>query len=1257
MSYFDTTLKKTVLLTAITSLMFLYNNCSEFKPMESVGSNSFSSSASSSDPIDSSNPIDVEISEVVAFYNMNLVNGKIENAASQANHLVNYGLTTQQGEHGPEAILDGSSYAINNNIISGSEKLTGISLTFISQTTKNNAGWYNLMTMGQEVNDQALWVSRNGADLRVGIQGSTYISISNYFSNDNLNRYHHFSITYDGENLNLYIDGLIAGTMKGQLDLVKTQLSIGRPLSPKNEFWSGSLGKLRIFKTELTPTEVVQIYKTDFNQREPSSEPVDGGYSAFGAWSTCPTMNCGGSMQTRTRLCNSPAPANGGKQCEGVSSETRACPILNCNVNTPINGDVSDWVNQGTCSKECGSGLQTQVRTCTNPAPANGGLDCTKPLTQTIACNTQACPIINPNPDPLPPPPAVDFGQGGTVQLDHRAKQIGHDAVKDLQARNSSTHKAIKSGNWSAATTWQNGQIPGNNSNVFIPSEYAITYDVVSDARIKYIRIDGALNFATNKDTKLIVDTLISNPGSDFTIGTKDQPIATNVKAEILIANNGPVTYNNDPQQLSRGLILQGHVKIHGMKKAAHLPLDLPANNGRKFLNAGSTQIKLKGDMSNWNVGDEIVIMGTKRGSYQDEKRTIKAINGNTVTLNSGLQYIHDTPSFQTNNISGISELDIHVGNLTRNVLIHSEYKSYNDVKRRGHVMIMHVDGADIRYAAFLDLGRTDKRIEINDAYHPGIKNPEGRYPLYFHHTGVDPGRVPFKAIGNAVSRSPGWGIVQQDSYGAINHNFVYDIIGAGIVSEDGNEIGDWIGNFVTNLKGASGRTKVDHTIVQVKGYIGYAGIAFECQSRMINIKHNIAANARIGWSFLGVRGSRGHLKDKDSPGITDNSPDQPYFKNPLIVTTRDPNPMTAQFNERPGSMLAPMVPNFTNVNYNQSIALDTGINSWHRLRPWNMEFLNNIRHHVSWRTSKAFNFINYIGGYHVSKSLFVENGSIIKAQEKTSKNSIVQCHIENSSDTFRTAILSLNFEGVFYNNTEKNVKNPVNGQKFPNIEGGRKLANVNSSSLVHFKLPYAIVTNGLKNKIPHPVLNLTNKPVVGPRKGVVIEGTVTDSLNTRIYNAFTWMGDLGKLGNDLIYNTSDDKDHIREIGIQKGFKGPAPGRQDLIPPSNGFGAYFRNTYKWTQYLEIYGAYKKNGKWIMPIPIWLNDTYDGLPYPFLVDYEIQGANEADLIKYQLTEYPKIDLTNVSFGNPNVNANGSFKNKRTYFRENWRVPID
>lgn len=125
---------------------------------------------------------------------------------------------------------------------------------------------------------------------------------------------------------------------------------------------------------------------------------VDGRWDmADAAWNT--TCNqCGNGF--RTRLCNSPAPENGGAECRRING-TLTTPFNrweNCSL-TPcaIDGgwdfpDGPAWNN--LCSEACGPGFKT--RNCINPVPAFGGQQClkadgTRGLWETQNCNLKAC--------------------------------------------------------------------------------------------------------------------------------------------------------------------------------------------------------------------------------------------------------------------------------------------------------------------------------------------------------------------------------------------------------------------------------------------------------------------------------------------------------------------------------------------------------------------------------------------------------------------------------------------------------------------------------------------------------------------------------------------------------------------------------------------------------------------------------------------------------------------------------------------------
>ncbi|XP_076436198.1 thrombospondin-2-like [Babylonia areolata] len=107
----------------------------------------------------------------------------------------------------------------------------------------------------------------------------------------------------------------------------------------------------------------------------------NGGWSAYTVKSegAC-SLPCGGGKKTVTyqRTCTDPAPFNGGKPCigEAEKEEEQACNTQEC----PIDGGWSNFAVEsvGECTKTCGTGSQELVfkRTCTHPKPQFGGRNC-----------------------------------------------------------------------------------------------------------------------------------------------------------------------------------------------------------------------------------------------------------------------------------------------------------------------------------------------------------------------------------------------------------------------------------------------------------------------------------------------------------------------------------------------------------------------------------------------------------------------------------------------------------------------------------------------------------------------------------------------------------------------------------------------------------------------------------------------------------------------------------------------------------------
>jgi hypothetical protein len=314
--------------------------------------------------------------------------------------------------------------------------------------------------------------------------------------------------------------------------------------------------------------------------------------------------------------------------------------------------------------------------------------------------------------------------------------------------------------NWSDPATWPDGEVPGAWDAVVISEGMDVVLDV-SPPGLRSLTIDGSLTFSNEVDLELVTEWIVLH--GELTIGTEANRHTRNatitftdeVPGENIMAGMG-----------DRGIMISGGtLNLHGARTNAWTKLAETAE-------AGSTTIEVL-NADQWRVGDQIVLASTDFDPRQAERRTIAAINGNRITLDEPLEYMH----------FGRITFDVdqrgEVGLLTRNIRIQASADA-EESYFGGHIMAMptsqmYVDG--------VELTRMGQHLTL------------ARYPIHWHLVGDAQGQyIRNSAIHDTFNRCV---TVHGTNYLQVENNVTYNNVGHCFFLEDGIERGN---EFVRNL-------------------------------------------------------------------------------------------------------------------------------------------------------------------------------------------------------------------------------------------------------------------------------------------------------------------------------------------------------------------------------------------------------------------------------------------------------------------------
>lgn len=351
-------------------------------------------------------------------------------------------------------------------------------------------------------------------------------------------------------------------------------------------------------------------------------------------------------------------------------------------------------------------------------------------------------------------PATLMFGMasGAAAQESHTH---GHE-LDDMGAPSS----VLRSVLWSDPATWPDGKVPGEGDAVTITRDMDVVLDVDPPV-LRSLTIDGKLSFSNDLDIELETEWIYLR-GGELHIGSEASPHTRN--AVITLTDNVPG--ENVNTMGDRGILLmRGTLGLYGDREHTWTQLARTAE-------AGSTTIEVL-DARGWRTGDKIVLASTDFDPRQAEKRTIAAIDGNVITLDHALEYMHfGEITF------GVDQRG-EVGLLTRNIRIQASEDAESSYFG-GHIMAML---------------QSDVRVSGVELYRMGQHLQLARYPIHWHLVGEGQGQyIKNSAIHDTYSRCV---TVHGTNNVRVENNVTFNNVGHCFFLEDGVETGN---QFVRNL-------------------------------------------------------------------------------------------------------------------------------------------------------------------------------------------------------------------------------------------------------------------------------------------------------------------------------------------------------------------------------------------------------------------------------------------------------------------------
>lgn len=388
--------------------------------------------------------------------------------------------------------------------------------------------------------------------------------------------------------------------------------------------------------------------------------------------------------------------------------------------------------------------------------------------------------------------------------------------------------------------------IPGNHLVVAAGETFTLPPDSTLDA----IEVAGTLKFSHEHDTILRFTHLQMLPGGRLECGTESEPMLRSVQLvirDVPLATGTVEQPGPDPFQWGNGIVNFGQWVMH----------DRTLTPWATFpgADAGATGIPVPAD---WRDRDSLLLPDVRQITATTPARRERPVNLLGGVLSKPLDFEHQPvvkPDGETVHLPVVA-------NATRNIVVRSE----NPHGVRGHTVTLGGGFSDVRYAAFLGLGRTlpinldNTTVDSTGKVTKIGTNQIARYAWHWHHVHNSPGTlIGCYFDGSDIGK---WGVVVHSSHGMrIEHNVADQFVGAGFITEDGPETRNLLDNNLSMYcrgNGISGK----FNLVPPRNIPGGEGAGFWFRGPQNTVTNNVAVCNAVGFQWFYRNQVVGHLVD-----------------------------------------------------------------------------------------------------------------------------------------------------------------------------------------------------------------------------------------------------------------------------------------------------------------------------------------------------------------------------------------------------------